>query len=97
MEPEKANLNVDQLLLTILGNCPHLPLPYPTFNTNVSGRVKCWVSGGVGGKFPRNVLLIPLLHNTDSVFFQEINMKETKAGSTLYRTALRVDVKKYPV
>lgn len=24
-------------------------------------------------------------------------MKETKAGSTLYRTALRVDVKKYPV
>lgn len=28
---------------------------------------------------------------------QEINMKETKAGSTLYRIALRVDVKKYPV
>ena len=25
------------------------------------------------------------------------NMKETKAGSTLYRIALRVDVKKYPV
>ena len=31
------------------------------------------------------------------MFSQEINMKETKAGSTLYRTALRVDVKKYPV
>ena len=49
----------------------------------------------MGGKFPRNVLLIPLLHKTDSVFSQEINMKETKAGSTLYQIALRVDEKKY--
>ena len=81
----------------IIENCPHLPLPYPTFNNNFSGMAKCWVSEGVGGKFLRNVLLIHLLHKTDSLFSQEINMKETKTESTLYRIALRVDVKKYPV
>ena len=33
----------------------HLPLPYANINTYFSFRAKCWLRGGVGGQFPRNL------------------------------------------
>ena len=33
----------------------HLPLPQANINTYFSLRAKCWLRGGVGGLFPRNV------------------------------------------
>ena len=33
----------------------HLPLPQTNINTYFSLRAKCWLRGGVGGLFPRNV------------------------------------------
>ena len=35
----------------------HLPLPKANIDTYLSLRVKCWLRGGVGGQFPRNVKL----------------------------------------
>ena len=33
----------------------HLPLPYANIITYFSLRAKCWLRGGVGGQFPRNL------------------------------------------
>ena len=33
----------------------HLPLPQANINTYFSFRAKCWLRGGVGGQFPRNL------------------------------------------
>ena len=33
----------------------HLPLPKANINTYFSFRAKCWLKGGVGGQFPRNL------------------------------------------
>ena len=33
----------------------HLPLPQVNINTSFSLKAKCWLRGGVGGQFPRNV------------------------------------------
>ena len=37
----------------------HLPLPWVVFNTYFSLTAKCWLRGGVGGQFPRNVKWSP--------------------------------------
>ena len=39
---------------TFLGNCPPTP-PRNQHETYFSLRAKCWLRGGVGGQFPRNV------------------------------------------
>ena len=42
--------------IRFLGNCPpSLPLRLYTINTYFSLRTKRWLSGGVGGQFPRNL------------------------------------------
>ena len=33
----------------------HLPLPYANINTYFSLGAKCWLRGGVGGQFPKDV------------------------------------------
>ena len=33
----------------------HLPLPYANINTYFSLRANCWLRGGVGGQFPKNM------------------------------------------
>ena len=33
----------------------HLPLPQGNINAYLSLRAKCWLKGGVGGRFPRNL------------------------------------------
>ena len=45
-----------QLLLTVSSEeTVHLPLPKANINTYFSLRAKCWLRGGVGGQFPRNL------------------------------------------
>ena len=43
--------------LYISGKLPTygLPLPYANINTYFSLRANCWLRGGVGGQFPKNV------------------------------------------
>ena len=33
----------------------HLPLPYANIKTEFSFRAKCWLRGGLGGQFPRDL------------------------------------------
>ena len=40
-----------------LANCPPTPPLSIDIDTYFSLRAKCWLRGGVGGLFPRNVLL----------------------------------------
>ena len=42
-------------LLYVSGKLPNYPSPQPNINFNFSSRAKCWLRGGVGGQFPRNV------------------------------------------
>ena len=41
--------------LYVSGKLPTYPSPKLTLTLNFSLKEKCWLRGGVGGQFPRNV------------------------------------------
>ena len=49
------NISLLQSKLHGVGEHAHLPLPEANINTYFSLRTKCWLRGGVGEHFPRNV------------------------------------------
>ena len=50
-----TNIKMPKKLGYVSGKLPTYPSPKPTFNTYLSLKAKCWLRGGLGGQFPRNV------------------------------------------
>ena len=53
---QKEDMKVHRIIIRFLETA-HLPLPLTL--TSFILRAKCWLRGGVGGQFPRNVICVP--------------------------------------
>ena len=63
----------------------YLPLPKANINTYFSRRAKCWLRGGVGGQFPRNVKWSGIRFHTFTSVLENECLKVFNLASFLWK------------
>ena len=63
----------------------YLPLPKANINTYFSRRAKCWLRGGVGGQFPRNVKWSGIRSHTFTPVLENECLKVFNLASFLWK------------